>query len=152
MPGAKPELGPNRVDEDGRTTNITEPGLTVYPAAVDRATGTGVIICPGGGYVRQSTRREGEQYAHWLSTLGVTSFVLTYRQLEFGHPAPLRDVLRAVRLVRSQAARFGLLPDRIGVMGSSAGGTWRPAPAPCSNIPLDAPGRSWTRSAPGPTS
>ena len=122
VPGAKPELGPNRVDEDGRTTNITEPGLTVYPAAVDRATGTGVIICPGGGYVRQSTRREGEQYAHWLSTLGITSFVLTYRQLEFGHPAPLRDVLRAVRLVRSQAPRFGLLPDRIGVMGSSAGG------------------------------
>ena len=122
VPDAKPELGPNRVDEDGRTTNITEPLLTVYPAAVDRATGTAVIICPGGGYVRQSTRREGEQYAHWLSTLGITSFVLTYRQLEFGHPAPLRDVLRAVRLVRSQAARFGLLPDRIGVMGSSAGG------------------------------
>lgn len=122
VPDAKPELGPNRIDEDGRTTNITEPGLTVYPAAVDRASGAAVIICPGGGYVRQSTRREGEQYAHWLSTLGVTSFVLTYRQLEFGHPAPLRDVLRAVRLVRSQAARFGLQPDRIGVMGSSAGG------------------------------
>ncbi|MCC2956293.1 alpha/beta hydrolase [Massilia sp. IC2-477] len=122
VPGAKPELGPNRVDEDGRTTNITEPTLTVYPAAVDRANGTAVIICPGGGYVRQSTRREGEQYAHWLGTLGVTSFVLTYRQQEFGHPAPLQDVLRAVRLVRSQAARFNVRPDRIGVMGSSAGG------------------------------
>lgn len=122
VPGAKPELGPNRVDEEGRTTNITEPTLTVYPAAVDRPNGSAVIICPGGGYVRQSTRREGEQYAHWLGTLGVTSFVLTYRQQEFGHPAPLQDVLRAVRLVRSQAARFGVLPDRIGVMGSSAGG------------------------------
>lgn len=122
VPDAKPELGPNKVDEDGRTTNITEPSLTVYPAAVDRPNGTAVIICPGGGYVRQSTRREGEQYAHWLSTLGITSFVLTYRQHEFGHPAPLRDVLRAVRLVRSQAARFKVQPDRIGVMGSSAGG------------------------------
>jgi acetyl esterase/lipase len=122
VPGAKPELGPNRVDDDGRTTNITEPTLTVYPAAVDRPNGTAVIIAPGGGYVRQSTRREGEQYAHWLSTLGITSFVLTYRQLEFGHPAPLQDVLRAVRLVRSQAARFKVQPDRIGVMGSSAGG------------------------------
>jgi len=122
VPDAKPELGPNRIDEDGRSTNITEPLLAVYPAAVDRATGTAVVICPGGGYVRQSTRREGEQYAYWLSTLGVTGFVLTYRQAEFGHPAPLRDVLRALRLVRSQAARFGLLPDRIGVMGSSAGG------------------------------
>ncbi len=122
VPDAKPELGPNKVDEDGRTTNITEPSLTVYPAAVDRPNGTAVIICPGGGYVRQSTRREGEQYAHWLSILGITSFVLTYRQQEFGHPAPLRDVLRAVRLVRSQAARFKVQPDRIGVMGSSAGG------------------------------
>ncbi|MGX9218785.1 alpha/beta hydrolase [Massilia varians] len=122
VPDARPELGPNKVDEDGRTTNITEPSLTVYPAAVDRPNGTAVIICPGGGYVRQSTRREGEQYAHWLSTLGITSFVLTYRQQEFGHPAPLRDVLRAVRLVRSQAARFKVQPDRIGVMGSSAGG------------------------------
>ena len=122
VPDAKPALGPNKVDEDGRTTNITEPSLTVYPAAVDRPNGTAVIICPGGGYVRQSTRREGEQYAHWLSTLGITSFVLTYRQQEFGHPAPLRDVLRAVRLVRSQAARFKVQPERIGVMGSSAGG------------------------------
>ncbi len=122
VPGAKPELGENRIDEDGRTTNITEPALTMYPAAVDRANGTAVIICPGGGYVRQSTRREGEQYAHWLSTLGVTAFVLTYRQVEFGHPAPLRDVLRAVRLVRSQAAVYRVQPARIGVMGSSAGG------------------------------
>jgi acetyl esterase/lipase len=122
VPAAKPELGPNRVDEDGRTTNITEPALAWYPAAVDRANGTAVIICPGGGYVRQSTRREGEQYAHWLSTLGIASFVLTYRQVEFGHPAPLRDVLRAVRLVRSGAAQYGIAPDRIGVMGSSAGG------------------------------
>jgi len=122
VPGAKPELGPNRVDGDGRTTNISEPTLTVYPAAVDRANGTAVIICPGGGYVRQSTRREGEQYAQWLGTLGITSFVLTYRQVEFGHPAPLRDVLRAVRLVRAEAARFGVRPERIGVMGSSAGG------------------------------
>ncbi|MGH8855232.1 MAG: alpha/beta hydrolase [Telluria sp.] len=122
VPGAKPELGPNRVDDDGRSANITEPTLTVYPAAVDRPNGTAVIICPGGGYVRQSTRREGEQYAQWLGTLGITSFVLTYRQVEFGHPAPLRDVLRALRLVRSQAARFGVRPDRIGVIGSSAGG------------------------------
>lgn len=122
VPNGKPGLGPNRIDEDGRTTNITEPTLAFHPPAVDRANGSAVIVCPGGGYVRQSTRREGEQYAQWLGTLGIAAFVLTYRQREFGHPAPLQDVLRAVRLVRSQAARFGLRPDRIGVMGSSAGG------------------------------
>ncbi|MGI4717972.1 MAG: alpha/beta hydrolase [Janthinobacterium lividum] len=122
VPNGKAGLGPNRVDEDGRTINITEPSLAFYPPAVDRANGSAVIVCPGGGYVRQSTRREGEQYAQWLGTLGIAAFVLTYRQREFGHPAPLQDVLRAVRMVRSEAARLGLRSDRIGVMGSSAGG------------------------------
>jgi acetyl esterase/lipase len=121
VPGARPGLGPERED-DGRVSNVSEPTLTVYRPAVDRPNGTAVIICPGGGYVNLSMLREGEQYAHWLSTLGVTSFVLKYRLAEFGHPAPLQDVLRAVRLVRSQAARYGVKPDRIGVMGSSAGG------------------------------
>jgi acetyl esterase/lipase len=67
-------------------------------------------------------QREGEQYAAWLGTLGITAFVLKYRMQEFGHPAPLRDVLRAVRLVRANAAAYRIRPDRIGVMGSSAGG------------------------------
>jgi acetyl esterase/lipase len=121
VPDAKPGLGAEHVD-DGRVSNVSEPTLTVYGPAVDRPNGTAVIICPGGGYVRLSTAREGEQYAAWLGTLGITSFVLKYRMQEFGHPAPLRDVLRAVRLVRSQAARYHIRPDRIGVMGSSAGG------------------------------
>jgi acetyl esterase/lipase len=121
VPDAKPGLDPEHVD-DGRTSSVSEPTLTVYGPAVDRPNGTAVIICPGGGYVRLSTQREGEQYAAWLGTLGITSFVLKYRMQEFGHPAPLRDVLRAVRIVRSQAARYHIRPDRIGVMGSSAGG------------------------------
>jgi acetyl esterase/lipase len=121
VPDAKPGLGPEHID-DGRTSNVSEPTLTVYGPAVDRPNGTAVIVCPGGGYVRLSTQREGEQYAAWLGTLGITSFVLKYRMQEFGHPAPLRDVLRAVRIVRSRAARYHIRPDRIGVMGSSAGG------------------------------
>ncbi len=121
VPGAKASLGPEKND-GGRTSNVSEPTLTVYAPAVDRANGTAVIICPGGGYVRLSTAREGEQYAQWLGTLGITSFVLKYRMAEFGHPAPLQDVLRAVRLVRAQASRLHIDPNRIGVMGSSAGG------------------------------
>jgi acetyl esterase/lipase len=121
VPDAKPGLGPEHVD-DGRVSNVSEPTLTVYGPAVDRPNSTAVIVCPGGGYVRLSMAREGEQYAAWLGTLGITTFVLKYRMQEFGHPAPLRDVLRAVRLVRSQAARYHIRPDRIGVMGSSAGG------------------------------
>jgi len=120
VPGAK-AIGLEK-NEEGRTSNVSEPTLTVYGPAVDRPNGTAVIIAPGGGYVRLSTNREGEQYAAWLSTLGVTSFVLKYRMQEFGHPAPLQDVLRAVRLVRERAADYHIRPDRIGVMGSSAGG------------------------------
>jgi acetyl esterase/lipase len=121
VPGAK-DIGPEKVEEGGRISNVSEPTLTVYGPAVDRPNGTAVIIAPGGGYVRLSFEREGVQYANWLSTLGVTSFVLKYRMQEFGHPAPLQDVLRAVRLVRSRAAEFKINPGRIGVMGSSAGG------------------------------
>ena len=121
VPGAKAGLG-SEVTEAGRISNISEPTLTVYGPAVDKPNGTAMIVCPGGGYVRLSTVREGVQYANWLSTLGVTTFVLKYRQQEFGHPAPLQDVLRAVRIVRSRAAEFKIDPTRVGVMGSSAGG------------------------------
>ena len=103
VPGAK-AIGDERNESGGRISNVSEPTLTVYAPAVDRPNGTAVIIAPGGGYGMLSTEREGVQYANWLSTLGVTSFVLKYRMKEFGHPAPLQDVLRAVRLVRSRAA------------------------------------------------
>jgi acetyl esterase/lipase len=121
VPGAK-ALGAEKDEGMGRISNVSEPTLTVYGPAIDRPNGTAVIIAPGGGYARLSAEREGVQYANWLSTLGVTSFVLKYRMQEFGHPAPLQDVLRAVRLVRSRAAEFKVNPARVGVMGSSAGG------------------------------
>ncbi len=120
VPGKK-DIGPQK-DYDGYIQNTSEPTLTLVGPAVDRPNGTAVIVAPGGGYVRQAVAREGSQYATWLSTLGVTTFVLNYRMQEFGHPAPLQDVLRAVRLLRSRAAEFGIDPNRIGVMGSSAGG------------------------------
>jgi acetyl esterase/lipase len=119
---AKGPVGPEKVDANGRVTQVGEPTLTVVPAAIDRPTGTAVVICPGGGYVALSREREGYQYARWLSSLGITSFILTNRLGDYGHPAPLQDVLRAVRLVRSRANEFKINPARIGVMGSSAGG------------------------------
>jgi acetyl esterase/lipase len=134
VPGAK-AIGAERVS-DGKVANVSEPTLTVYGPAVDKPNGTAVIICPGGGYVRLSTEREGVQYANWLSTLGVTSFVLKNRMAEFGHPAPLQDVLRAVRIVRARAAEFGVNPARIGVMGSSAGGHLAASAGTLFNHPL----------------
>ncbi|HEY9106697.1 MAG TPA: alpha/beta hydrolase [Roseateles sp.] len=121
-PAARGDLGPERVDAGGSISNVSRPTLTVVPPAIDRPNGTAVILCPGGGYSFLSANREGTQYAAWLSTLGVTTFILKSRLQEWGHPAPLQDVLRAIRLVRSRAAEFGVDPKRIGVMGSSAGG------------------------------
>ena len=120
VPGAK-AIGPE-LAADNRVSNVSDPSLTVYAPAAGTANGTAVIICPGGGYTRLSVDHEGAQYAQFLSKLGVTSFVLKYRMKEFGHPAPLQDVLRAVRLVRSRAEQLGVNPARVGVMGSSAGG------------------------------
>ena len=104
-PAAKDPIGDEKISAT-HNANISVPTLTVFAPAVDRPNGTAVIICPGGGYTNQSTLREGVQYARWLSTLGVTSFVLKYRQQEYGHPAPLQDVLRAVRLVLDHPPRW----------------------------------------------
>ncbi len=121
--------------EDGRTYNVQIPTLTVFPAAAGIAVGTAVIVCPGGGYARLAVAREGSELVRRLNALGISAFVLKYRLVEYGHPAPLRDVLRAVRIVRSRAAELRVRPDRVGVLGSSAGGHL----AACAGTLFDAP-------------
>jgi acetyl esterase/lipase len=121
VPNAKPDGGVEKVENE-RASNVQVPTLTYFPAPKDSANGTAVIICPGGGYVRLAFVKEGDDYARLLNRLGVSAFVLRYRLVEYGQPAPLQDVLRAVRLVRSRAKEFDVREDRIGVMGSSAGG------------------------------
>ena len=120
VPNARPDGGVERL-QDGRVYNVQNPTLTVVPP-VGAANGTSVIVCPGGGYARLAVVNEAEGVAERLRQVGVTTFILKYRLAEYGHPAPLQDVLRAIRLVRSRAGEFGLRPDRIGVMGASAGG------------------------------
>jgi acetyl esterase/lipase len=124
-PEGVPNLKTNWSDEkivDGRITNVHKPTLTLYTPDPTNANGTAIIYCPGGGYVRLAIGAGGGAETKNLNALGVTVFVLKYRMVEYGHPAPLQDVLRAVRLVRSRAAEFGVKPDRIGVLGGSAGG------------------------------
>jgi acetyl esterase/lipase len=121
VPGLLPGAGPE-IEKDARISNVHNPTLTVFLAPEGRRNGTAVIVCPGGGYGRLAIDKEGTVPAQWLNALGASAFVLKYRLGEYGHPAPLRDVLRAVRLVRSQAAKWNVAPDRIGVMGFSAGG------------------------------
>src|SRR6185312_4049193 len=99
-----------------------KPTITLY-----RANGTGVrtavIVAPGGAYAHLASNHEGRQVANWLNALGVTAFVLKYRLgPKYHHPIELGDAQRAIRLVRSRAEEFGIAPDRLGMMGFSAGG------------------------------
>ncbi len=121
VPGLIKDGGPEVV-ADGRVSNVHDPTITVFRAPAAINTGTAVVVCPGGGYVRLAIDKEGRAIADWLNSLGVTAFVLTYRLKEYGHPAPLRDVLRAVRLVSARASEWGVQPGCVGVMGFSAGG------------------------------
>lgn len=99
------------------------PTITPYLPAAEKTNGTSIVVCPGGGYGGLAPH-EGEGYAKWLADNGVAAFVLKYRLGSKGyrHPVMLNDVSRAIRLVRSRAAEWKLDPQRIGVMGSSAGG------------------------------
>jgi acetyl esterase/lipase len=121
VPDAKTDGGERRV-EDGRVYNVQVPTLTYYPALEGASSRTGIIFCPGGGYARLALANEAEGVTGPLRGAGFAVFILEYRLAEYGHPAPLRDVLRAVRLVRSRATEFALSPDRVGVLGASAGG------------------------------
>src|ERR1035438_4033726 len=108
--------------------DIDKPSLAPYLAPVGRGTGTAVIVCPGGGYQGLSMDKEGDQIARWLNSLGVSAFVLKYRLgPKYHHPVELGDAQRAIRTVRSKAAEYRLLPDRIGIMGFSAGGQMAPS-------------------------
>lgn len=110
-------------------TNVTKPTVTVYRPAKDKDSGTAVLICPGGGYWNLYWELEGEEVAAWLNSLGVTGVVLKYRvPRRPGEPEreparrPLQDAQRAVRLIRGKAEEWGIAPDRVGVVGFSAGG------------------------------
>jgi acetyl esterase/lipase len=100
-----------------------KPTLTFYAPTHGNPSGTAVIIAPGGGYVRLAANHEGRQVANWLNSVGVAAFVLIYRLgPKYHHPIELGDAQRAIRLVRARAKEFDVLPDRIGIMGFSAGG------------------------------
>lgn len=134
-PGPIPDSQPSDVQEmqtqaaDGspRTANVITPTLTVFRPAKKLATGTAIVLCPGGGYTRLVMEREGREAALRLNELGLTVFLLKYRlPNDLTQPdktiASLLDAQQAIRLVRERAAEFGVRPDHIGIMGFSAGG------------------------------
>ena len=104
------------------TEPVDIPTLTPYLPVKEQATGAAIIVCPGGGYEHLSDR-EGGPVAERLNAMGITAFVLKYRLgPRYHHPAPLEDAARAIRLVRARAAEWKIDPQRIGILGFSAGG------------------------------
>ena len=108
-----------------RLSGVSDPTITIYPASDEVATGAAMVVCPGGGYEILAYDLEGDEICQWLNEIGVTAVLLKYRVprrtgLE-KHTAPLQDVQRAISLVRSKAEELNLDPQRIGVMGFSAG-------------------------------
>lgn len=126
---AKPLAKPEAVELKGDyqieiMSNVSIPQLTMYPA--EHPNGTAVIVCPGGGYNILAYSHEGKEVCEWLNTLGITAGLLKYRvprrdQLE-KHHAPLQDVQRAIGMMRARADDWKIKPDKIGVLGFSAGG------------------------------
>ena len=105
-----------------READTDKPTLTMYRAARG-ATGTAVVVAPGGGYSALAMDHEGRQVASWFNAMGVTAFVLKYRLgPRYHHPIELGDGQRAIRIARARAQEFGVMADRIGMMGFSAGG------------------------------
>lgn len=99
------------------------PTISVLLPARWRSLRAGAVICPGGAYRLLMSSYEGDDIARWLNSFGLAGFVLHYRIApRYRHPAPFLDAVRAVRYVRYHAARYGLNPDRIGIIGFSAGG------------------------------
>jgi acetyl esterase/lipase len=127
-------------------SNVTTPTLTVVAPAAGTANGTAIIVCPGGGFQNLAITHEGEMVARWLADRGITAFILKYRvrpsssfripvdvrhhperfeefakALEGGRQIAVADGTQALRFLRANAGRFGIAPDRIGMMGFSAG-------------------------------
>ena len=136
-PGSEPKLEPEKdttKDSDNkiadrrliRLGNVSDPTITVYPAPKDKAHGGAVLVCPGGAYQILAMDLEGTEVCERLNEMGFTAILLKYRVPRRPgrekHAAPLEDAQRAMSLIRQHAAEWNIDPERIGVLGFSAGG------------------------------
>ena len=126
-PGSEARASEPEKVEGANVCNVHNPTITPY-LPTEGATGTAVIICPGGGHRKLCLGHEGYALAEWLQQRGIAAFVLKYRLARDEGSAytiqdhAMADTRRAIRMVRSRSAEWGIRPDRIGIMGFSAGG------------------------------
>ena len=115
-----PQGAPGALGKAGKD----RPRLFVYLPSKEKANGAAVVVCPGGGYGGLAISYEGHEIAEWLNAFGVAGLVLDYRHRGkgYGHPAPLQDAQRSIRLVRSRSATWHIDAARVGILGFSAGG------------------------------
>ncbi len=122
--GPEKVIPPKDASDVTRVTDVSDPTITVYRP--EKPNGTAVVVAPGGGYGILAIEHEGTQVCEWLNTLGVTGVLLKYRvpsrDKENPSVIPLQDAQRAMGIVRHRAAEWGIKPDRIGLLGFSAGG------------------------------
>lgn len=134
-----PETEQSSNDGIRRIANVTRPTLTVFAPEPGKRNGTGVVVAPGGGFRILAINHEGEDVAKWLAARGVTVFLLKYRLMRTGDsgsgdanemarrraeaiPLAVADGLQAMRVARRHAAAYGVNPERLGILGFSAGG------------------------------
>jgi acetyl esterase/lipase len=96
--------------------------IEVFLPPADKANGTAIVLCPGGGYIRHVTNREGYPIAQWLNEHGIATIILEYRLPKLRHEVPLLDAQRAIRLTRANSTTWKIDPKRVGILGFSAGG------------------------------
>lgn len=110
-----------------RIWRVSDPGMYAFRVPPGENKGAAVLICPGGGYERLSYLYNGFNLAKWYNSIGINAFVLIYRlphqrDLIEREKAPLQDAQRALKIIRSHATEWLIHPDKVGIMGTSAGG------------------------------
>ena len=109
-----------------RLANVTEPTIQYFPATKSPSSRCAVLVCPGGGYNILAIKHEGVDVCKWLNSIGVNAILLKYRvprrKNRLKHQAPLEDAQRAIGIIRKNADKWNIDPNKVGVLGFSAGG------------------------------
>ena len=121
-PTERVALWPGKAPSGDGTFEDNTKELEVFLPPAGKANGAAIVLCPGGGYIRHVTEKEGYPIAQWLNEHGIACVILEYRLPRLRHAVPLLDAQRAIRLTRAHAAKWKIDPQRIGILGFSAGG------------------------------